>query len=125
MPSSLAPNARACAALALATACALGQSPDEAAKLEFFEQRIRPVLASSCYELPAGKTCALLALKGGAAAAMDAASPFSALARKFAKEGYKCALLARNSENIEKLAAELGAGHNAYVCDATDSKQVA
>ncbi|MEC8252523.1 MAG: DUF1549 domain-containing protein, partial [Planctomycetota bacterium] len=50
MPSSLAPTARACAALAFATACALGQSPDAAAKLEFFEQRIRPVLASSCYE---------------------------------------------------------------------------
>ncbi|MEC8493856.1 MAG: c-type cytochrome domain-containing protein, partial [Planctomycetota bacterium] len=50
MPSSLASTARACAALALATACARGQSPDEAAKLEFFEQRIRPVLASSCYE---------------------------------------------------------------------------
>ena len=41
---------KTCAALALASAQLTGQSAAEASKLEFFEQRVRPVLASSCYE---------------------------------------------------------------------------
>ncbi|MGC6488358.1 MAG: c-type cytochrome domain-containing protein, partial [Planctomycetota bacterium] len=43
-------RARAALAVALAASPLAGQSAAEAAKLEFFEQRIRPVLASSCYE---------------------------------------------------------------------------
>ena len=52
MLSLAARTTRACGALAIALAASplASQSAAEAAKLEFFEQRIRPVLASSCYE---------------------------------------------------------------------------
>ena len=51
MLSLAARTTRACGALAIALAASplASQSAAEAAKLEFFEQRIRPVLASSCY----------------------------------------------------------------------------
>ena len=41
---------RALAAAVAVTTGLVGQSPERSAQLEFFEQRIRPVLASSCYE---------------------------------------------------------------------------
>ena len=72
-------------------------------------------LASSCYELPAGKTCALLALKGGAAAAMDAASPFSALARKFAKEGFAFAAVDLDAAGAADVVGPLFADAAGYV----------
>ena len=50
MLRSQAKRARAVAVVVTATAALVGQSPERGAQLEFFEQRIRPVLASSCYE---------------------------------------------------------------------------
>ena len=50
MLRSQAKRARAVAVVVTATAALIGQSPERGAQLEFFEQRIRPVLASSCYE---------------------------------------------------------------------------
>jgi len=49
-----------------------------------------------------------------------------ALARKYAKEGYQVALLARRAERIEKLAAELGADRaRAYPHDVTQTAEAA
>ena len=50
MLSKLAQRTRVVLAIVIGTAALLGQSTTNAAKIEFFEQRIRPVLASSCYE---------------------------------------------------------------------------
>jgi len=50
MLSKLAQRTRVALAIVTATAALSGQSNTNAAKIEFFEQRIRPVLASSCYE---------------------------------------------------------------------------
>ena len=48
----------------------------------------------------------------------------AALARRFAKEGYAVALLARRTELSEKLAPELP-GARAYACDVADAESVA
>jgi NAD(P)-dependent dehydrogenase (short-subunit alcohol dehydrogenase family) len=48
----------------------------------------------------------------------------AALARRFAKEGYAVALLARRTELSDKLAAELGDAR-AYPCDVADADSVA
>ena len=48
----------------------------------------------------------------------------AALARRFAKEGYALALLARRTELSEELAAELGDAR-AYACDVADADSVA
>ncbi len=48
----------------------------------------------------------------------------AALARRFAKEGYAVALLARTTETSGPLAASLS-GARAYSCDATDAASVA
>ncbi|MGA9852479.1 MAG: SDR family NAD(P)-dependent oxidoreductase [Gammaproteobacteria bacterium] len=47
----------------------------------------------------------------------------AAIARRFAREGYSLALLARSTPFFEKLAAELGNAH-AYTCDAVDPESV-
>ncbi len=47
----------------------------------------------------------------------------AALARRFAKEGYAVALLARSGDTSESLAAELGDA-NAYACDVADEASV-
>lgn len=47
----------------------------------------------------------------------------AALARRFAKEGYAVALLARSRETSEALAAELGEA-KAYACDVADEASV-
>ncbi len=47
----------------------------------------------------------------------------AALARRFAAEGYRVALLARRTELIVELAANLG-GARAYACDITDATSV-
>jgi NAD(P)-dependent dehydrogenase (short-subunit alcohol dehydrogenase family) len=47
----------------------------------------------------------------------------AALARRFAKEGYAVALLARSRETSESLAAELGDAR-AYACDVADEASV-
>jgi hypothetical protein len=44
-------------------------------------------LEKHCYALPAGKTCALLSLPGGAAGAA-AGEELAALAKRFSKEGF-------------------------------------
>ena len=44
-------------------------------------------LESACYAPPPGKTCALLALRGGADAASES-SVLAAIAKKFAKDGF-------------------------------------
>ncbi len=49
----------------------------------------------------------------------------AALARRFAKEGYAVALLARSTEVSASLAAELGDDARAYACDVSDAKSVA
>jgi NAD(P)-dependent dehydrogenase (short-subunit alcohol dehydrogenase family) len=48
----------------------------------------------------------------------------AAIARRFAKEGYAVALLARGVETSDALAKELG-GARAYACDVTDEAAVA
>lgn len=51
----------------------------------------------------------------------------AALARRFAKEGYAVALLARSSELTNELAKELAneaAGARAYTCDASDAASI-
>jgi len=48
----------------------------------------------------------------------------AALARRFAKEGYAVALLARRTELSDQLAAELGDAR-AYACDVADADSVA
>lgn len=48
----------------------------------------------------------------------------AALARRFAKEGYAVALLARSSELSSELAKELGNGARAYTCDASDEASI-
>ena len=48
----------------------------------------------------------------------------AALARRFARDGYTVALLARSTEFGAKLAAEIGDAR-AYACDVTDAKSVA
>ena len=48
----------------------------------------------------------------------------AALARRFASEGYRVALLARRSEFTQELAAHLD-GAKAYTCDVTDAVAVA
>jgi NAD(P)-dependent dehydrogenase (short-subunit alcohol dehydrogenase family) len=47
----------------------------------------------------------------------------AALARRFAREGYAVALLARSRETSEALAAELGDAR-AYACDVADQASV-
>ena len=47
----------------------------------------------------------------------------AASARRFAKAGYKVALLARRRDTLDPLAAEMG-GH-AYICDVTSPESVA
>jgi NAD(P)-dependent dehydrogenase (short-subunit alcohol dehydrogenase family) len=47
----------------------------------------------------------------------------AALARRFAKEGYRVALLARSTELSQRLAAELGSA-KAYACDVADAASV-
>jgi NAD(P)-dependent dehydrogenase (short-subunit alcohol dehydrogenase family) len=47
----------------------------------------------------------------------------AALARRFAREGYRVALLARTRETSESLAAELGDA-KAYACDVADEASV-
>src|SRR5512144_1721450 len=61
------------------------------------------------------KICAIVGIGPGNGAA---------LARRFAKEGYAVALLARTSETSAPLAASL-ADARAYRCDATDAAAVA
>lgn len=48
----------------------------------------------------------------------------AAIARRFAREGYACALLARTTATSEALAAELP-GARAYACDVADGDAVA
>ena len=45
------------------------------------------------------------------------------VAKKFASEGYKVALLARTKENLDKLESEIP-NSKGYVCDASDSESV-
>lgn len=45
----------------------------------------------------------------------------AAFASRFIKEGYQVALLARNSDFIDKLKQELGDKAHAYTCDVSDS----
>ncbi|MEO7109512.1 MAG: SDR family NAD(P)-dependent oxidoreductase [Polyangiaceae bacterium] len=47
-----------------------------------------------------------------------------ACARKFAAEGYVVALLSRKDDLSKKLAAEVGGGSKAYVCDVSDPASV-
>lgn len=47
----------------------------------------------------------------------------AAFARKFSASGYQVALLARNMQYLNELAAELGDAH-AYTCDVTDVDQI-
>ena len=47
----------------------------------------------------------------------------ASLARRFAREGIRVAVAARNADKLKALAAETGAG--AHICDATDPDQVA
>ncbi len=64
--------------------------------------------------MPAKPVCAVVGIGPGNGAA---------LARRFAKEGYAVALLARRTELSEKLAAELGDAR-AYACDVADAASV-
>jgi NADP-dependent 3-hydroxy acid dehydrogenase YdfG len=43
----------------------------------------------------------------------------AAIARRFARDGYRVAMFARNRERLERLKAEI-AGSGAYVCDVGD-----
>jgi len=65
--------------------------------------------------MPAKPVCAVIGIGPGNGAA---------LARRFAKEGYAVALLARRTDLSDKLAAELPDAR-AYACDVTDAKSVA
>jgi NAD(P)-dependent dehydrogenase (short-subunit alcohol dehydrogenase family) len=47
----------------------------------------------------------------------------SALARRFARGGYRVAMLARNTERLNTLEHEL-ADSKAYMCDVSDAAQV-
>src|SRR6476620_5781765 len=47
----------------------------------------------------------------------------SALARRFARGGYRVAMLARNAQRLNALEREL-ADSKAYVCDVSDAAQV-
>ena len=48
----------------------------------------------------------------------------AAIAKKFVDEGYQVALLARQEDYLEQLAAELGSAKG-YRCDATDVEEIA
>jgi NAD(P)-dependent dehydrogenase (short-subunit alcohol dehydrogenase family) len=48
----------------------------------------------------------------------------AALARRYAREGYTVALLARSAETTAGLASELGEAARAYTCDAADPASV-
>ncbi len=47
-----------------------------------------------------------------------------AMAKKFAAEGFRVLLCARNKEQVDALAAELGNGSKGYVCDMADKEAV-
>lgn len=65
--------------------------------------------------MPTKPVCAVVGIGPGNGAA---------LARRFAREGYAVALLARRTETSAKLASELPDAR-AYACDVTDEKSVA